>query len=147
MSELLTDITAIAPYFTVAATTFGTQLAQEASQRLAGSTVEAGQGFFRRLLGRRSEEVAEVLESHQLDETRVDRLLTGLGEEDRRRLAEALAAWLGERTAEALAQDRLVELVRAPAPGSRTTITSTGDRTIVGATFGDNTTVNFGDGR
>ncbi|WP_327681516.1 hypothetical protein [Kitasatospora sp. NBC_00458] len=148
MSELLTDISAIAPYFTIAATTFGTQLAQEATQRVAEGTVDAGQGFFRRLFGRRSDEVAEALDSHQLDEGQVDALLTGLNETDRRRLAQALSSWLGGATTSGLAAERLVELVQAAAPAGSTApgpVTSYGDRTINGGTFGDKNTFNFGD--
>ncbi|MET9401133.1 hypothetical protein [Kitasatospora sp. NPDC002965] len=146
MSELLADITAIAPYFTVAATTFGTHLTQEAAQRVAGGTLDAGQGFFRRLFGRHSDEVAEALDRHHLAEEQVDTLLSGLGDAERLRLAQALSSWLGSATTSGLSAERLVDLVRT-APAGPVTNTSTGDRTIVGGSFGDNNTFNFGDTR
>ncbi|MFE7559831.1 hypothetical protein [Kitasatospora sp. NPDC057500] len=136
MSELLTDITAIAPYFTVAATAFGTQLAEEAAQRVATGTADAGEGFFRRLFGRRSGEVAEVLNRHDLPEERVDELLTGLDEADRARLSEALKTWLQGPEAEPPSAERLVEAVRT------VTINSYGDRAFI-ASHIENSTFNF----
>ncbi|MFE6867918.1 hypothetical protein ACFVFS_15290 [Kitasatospora sp. NPDC057692] len=138
MSELLTDITAIAPYFTVAATAFGTQLAEEAAQRVATGTADAGEGFFRRLFGRRSGEVAEVLDRHDLPEERVDGLLAGLGEEDRARLAAALLAWLRGPAADGLRAERLVETVR-----KQVVINSSGERAF-NAGHIENSTFNFG---
>ncbi|MER5353250.1 hypothetical protein ABT093_23310 [Kitasatospora sp. NPDC002551] len=137
MSELLTDITAIAPYFTVAATAFGTQLAEEAAQRVATGTAGTGEGFFRRLFGRRSAEVAEVLNRHDLPEERVDGLLNGLGEADRARLAEALLSWLRGPAADPLDAERLVEAVRT------VTINSYGERAFNAAHI-ENSTFNFG---
>ncbi|WP_380279929.1 hypothetical protein [Kitasatospora purpeofusca] len=138
MSELLTDITAIAPYFTVAATAFGTQLAQEAAQRVATGTTDAGEGFFRRLFGRRSGEVAEVLDRHDLPEERVDGLLNGLDETGRARLAAALQAWLHDPAADRLSAERLVEAVH-----KQVVINSYGERAF-NAGHIENSTFNFG---
>ncbi|MFE2111425.1 hypothetical protein ACFXAF_36960 [Kitasatospora sp. NPDC059463] len=146
MSELLTDITAIAPYFTVAATTFGTQLAQEAAQRVATGTADAGEGFFRRLFGRRSGEVPGALVRHNLPEDEVDRLLLGLSEYDRIRLAEALATWLDGGATDGLAPERLVEAVRAvhvEQPGP-VTVTTNGPNSIAVNTIGNGATFNLG---
>ncbi|GAA1402902.1 hypothetical protein GCM10009639_46900 [Kitasatospora putterlickiae] len=137
MSELLTDITAIAPYFTVAATAFGTQLAAEAAQRVATESADTGAGFFRRLFGRRSAEVGEVLDRHDLPEERVDGLLHGLGEDDRARLSEALLAWLRGPAADPPSAERLVEAVRT------VTINSYGGNTVNAARI-ENSTFNFG---
>ncbi|MFB7473636.1 hypothetical protein [Kitasatospora sp. NPDC056184] len=138
MSELLTDITAIAPYFTVAATAFGTQLAEEAAQRVATGTADAGEGFFRRLFGRRSGEVAEVLDRHDLPEERVDGLLGGLDEADRARLAAALTAWLRGAAANGLGAERLVETVQ-----KQVVINSSGERAF-NAGHIENSTFTFG---
>ncbi|MFE4517408.1 hypothetical protein ACFRMQ_24800 [Kitasatospora sp. NPDC056783] len=146
MSELLTDITAIAPYFTVAATTFGTHLAQEAAQRVATGTVDAGEGFFRRLFGRSSGEVPGALVRHNLPEEEVDLLLNGLSEADRVRLAEALSTWLRGGATNGFAPERLVEAVRAvhAEQSGPVTITTYGDQSPAIEKVGDNATFNFG---
>ncbi|MCX4970189.1 hypothetical protein OHA98_36630 [Streptomyces sp. NBC_00654] len=142
MSELISIATALAPAFTSAATMFGSAVLTSASDRIADQTVTAGEGFFRRLVSRNRETGGEQatdpagaptqgahgtdsgLDAERADE--LDALLDSLDEEERRKLAQAVTAWLRGPSRE-LDADHLVGHVHrvsgVPAPAPVTHIT------------------------
>ncbi|WP_405743815.1 hypothetical protein OG422_18880 [Streptomyces sp. NBC_01525] len=96
MSELATVSAEIAPYLAMAASSLGTSVLTAAQQRITERTVDAGEGFFRRLLGRDGDRLgggaAPVLDVGRA--TSLDARLARLDDTERRALAEAMADWL-----------------------------------------------------
>ncbi|GAA3165036.1 MULTISPECIES: hypothetical protein [Streptomyces] len=96
MSELATVSAEIAPYLAMAASSLGTSVLVAAQQRITERTVDAGEGFFRRLLGREADPIGggtePVLDVDRA--TALDGSLARLDDAERRALAEAVAAWL-----------------------------------------------------
>lgn len=96
MSELATVSAEIAPYLAMAASSLGTSVLTEAQQRITDRAVDAGEGFFRRLLGRGGDRLGGGAEP-VLDVDRaatLDGSLARLDDAERQALAKALTAWL-----------------------------------------------------
>ncbi|WP_399087137.1 hypothetical protein ACGH2B_09935 [Streptomyces sp. BBFR2] len=96
MSELATVSAEIAPYLAMAASSLGTSVLAAAQQRITERTVDAGEGFFRRLLGRDGDRLGGGTEP-VLDIGRaasLDARLARLDDAERQALAKALTAWL-----------------------------------------------------
>ncbi|MEU3688083.1 hypothetical protein [Streptomyces narbonensis] len=150
MSELLTVTAGVAPVFAAVAGTLGSAVAGAAVQRFADGTVATGEGFLRRLFRRGDGTGAAVaLGVDDEAEQRADAELARLDEDELRRLAEALTAWLAEAEGAAPDPERLVELVRATAPApptapSTTHVTAHGDYSVAVDTIGDNATFHLG---
>lgn len=99
MSDLATVSAEIAPYLTLAANSLGTSVITAAQQRIAERTVTAGEGFFRRLLGRGDGAggdlgagTAQPLDTDRADA--LDALLADLTDQERHLLSAAVTAWL-----------------------------------------------------
>ncbi|GAB7033868.1 hypothetical protein AB0G35_26635 [Streptomyces sp. NPDC021749] len=148
MSDLATVSAEIAPYLTMAANSLGTSVISAAQQRIAERTVTAGEGFFRRLLRRGDgTDRGPVGGTGRLllDEERADALdglLAALGDDERRLLAEAVAAWLAEPADRRDGPRLLRQIDRlAPSAGGRTVhhhVTATGQGSIAaGEIHGD----------
>ncbi|MEU3713743.1 hypothetical protein [Streptomyces catenulae] len=96
MSELATVSAEIAPYLALAASSLGTSVLTAAQQRITDRAVDAGEGFFQRLLGHGADRIGGGTEP-VLDADRaatLDGRLARLDDTERQALAEALAAWL-----------------------------------------------------
>ncbi|MFE7548320.1 hypothetical protein [Streptomyces gardneri] len=152
MSELLTVTAGVAPVLATVAGTLGSAVAGAAVQRFADGTVTTGEGFLRRLFRRGDDaEPALALGVDGEAERRADEALARLDEDELRRLAEALTAWLADAQGDAPDPERLVDLVRAttpapPAPASTTHVTAHGDYSVAVRTIGDNATFHLGGG-
>ncbi|QES20664.1 hypothetical protein DEJ46_17335 [Streptomyces venezuelae] len=136
--------------FAAVAGTLGSAVAGAAVQRFADGTVDTGESFLRRIF-RRGDGTGPAAALGVDDETerRANEELARLDEDELRRLAEALTAWLADAEGDAPAPERLVELVRAttpapPAAPSTTQVTAHGDYSVAVQTIGDNATFNLG---
>lgn len=141
----------LATYFSLAAGTLGTALVGSAAQRVADGSIEAGQGYFRRLFRRDGGEDSPVELPEGRSEERADELLGTLSAEDRLRLAEALTAWVGEhrdrRPEEAHpGEARLAELIAAKAHTTTYNVTAHGPNSAAIGSVGHGATFHFGGG-
>ncbi|MYY09530.1 hypothetical protein GT204_11540 [Streptomyces sp. SID4919] len=136
----------LATYFSLAAGTLGAARVASAAQRITDGSIEAGQGYFRRLFRGGEEAVVALPAGHS--EQRADQLLGSLSPEDRARLAEALTAWVGEQRDHRLEEARLAELlVGAKAPTRTYHVTAHGPNSAAVGSVGDGATFHFGGGR
>ncbi|MEU5215307.1 hypothetical protein AB0G79_03790 [Streptomyces sp. NPDC020807] len=153
MSELLTVTAEVAPYLSTFFGAVGGAVATRAVDRVADTTVEAGEGFLRRLVPWGDRPDPELLDADE--ERRADEGLSRLDEDERRQLAEVLTDWLAEAEEDGVVPDpeRLVALVReretdpetaAPAPAVTKTYTTYGSKSPIIDKVGDNATFNFG---
>ncbi|MGC9497805.1 hypothetical protein [Streptomyces sp. WG7] len=136
----------LATYFALAAETLGVAMVASAAQRVTDGSIDAGQGYFRRLFRRGGEDTPLALPEGG-SEQRADRLLGELSPEDRQRLAAALTAWLGEQRDRRPDQARLADLLAAaPAPTRTYHVTAHGPNSAAIGSVGDGATFNFGGG-
>ncbi|MFB7517701.1 hypothetical protein [Streptomyces sp. NPDC056144] len=155
MSELLTVTAEVAPYLSTFFGTLGGAVATTAVQRVADGSVDAGEGFLRRLVPWGDRTDPELLDEDE--ERQADAGLSRLDEDERRELAGVLTDWLAEAEEDGVVPDpeRLVELVReretdpeaaalAPPPAVTKTYTTSGPNSPIIDKVGDNATFNFG---
>ncbi|MEV0280007.1 hypothetical protein AB0I22_26945 [Streptomyces sp. NPDC050610] len=137
----------LATYFSLATETLGAAMVASAAQRIADGSIDAGQGYFRRLFRRGSGEDAPIALPEGRSEERADHLLGVLSPEDRHRLAAALEAWLGEQRDSTPDEARLAELMSAaPAPARAYHVTAHGPNSAAIGSVGDGATFRFGGG-
>ncbi|MER7968577.1 hypothetical protein ABTX35_06125 [Streptomyces sp. NPDC096080] len=139
----------LATYFSMAAGTLGTALMEGAAQRVADGSIEAGQGYFRRLFRLDEADDSQVELPQGGSEERADALLGALSSEDRLRLAEALAAWVGEvRDRQPgkphLGEARLAELIGEKVHTATYNVTANGPNSAAIGSVGPSATFHFG---
>ncbi|GEB57722.1 hypothetical protein [Streptomyces gardneri] len=152
MSELLTVTAEVAPYLSTFFGALGGAVATTAVQRVADGTVDAGEGFLRRLVPWGDRTDPELLDEEE--EHRADDGLSRLDENERRQLAGALTQWLEEAEEDGVAPDpeRLVELVREideedqPVTQVTKNYATYGPNSAIIDSVGDNATFTFGGG-
>ncbi|WP_323377114.1 hypothetical protein [Streptomyces smaragdinus] len=146
MTSLPEISTELATYFALASGALGTGIASTAAQRITDGTIDAGQGFFRRLF-RIGGEDAPITPPEDLDAQRADQLLGALSAEDRRRLAVALVAWRAEHPDGPLDAARLVKLMTDPDSGDTYNVAAHGPNSVAVGSVGDGATFNVGGSR
>ncbi|MBT2900164.1 hypothetical protein [Streptomyces sp. McG3] len=137
----------LATYFSLTAEVLGAAMVASAAQRLTDGSIDAGQGYFRRLFRRGGGEDTPIGLPEGRSERRADELLGALSPEDRERLAAALTAWVGEQRDRRPDEARLAELVAsAPAPNRTYNVTAQGPNSAAFGSVGDGAAFHFGGG-
>ncbi|MFE3678362.1 hypothetical protein [Streptomyces griseus] len=137
----------LATYFSLTAEVLGAAMVASAAQRLTDGSIDAGQGYFRRIFRRDSGEDTPIALPEGRSEQRADQLLGALSIEDRQRLAAALTAWLGEQRDRRPDEARLAELMAAAPTSNRTYhVTATGPNSAAIGSVGNGATFHFGGG-
>ncbi|WP_146610451.1 MULTISPECIES: hypothetical protein [unclassified Streptomyces] len=129
--SLLIDLAGqLAPYFSFFASRAADGVLQGTVDRISDRALDAGEGTFRRLIGRDDPASADEGALASRDADRLDAMLAGLNDEERDRLATALTTWLADPEKD----PGLVNVVRATAPAPHISVESRGDyNTVVGS--------------
>ncbi|MFE6777248.1 hypothetical protein [Streptomyces sp. NPDC057702] len=136
----------LATYFSLSVEVLGAAVVASAAQRMSDGSIDAGQGYFRRLFRSSREDVLMPFPEGR-SEQRADQLLGALSSKDRQRLASALTAWLGEQRNGCPDEARLAELMAAgPAPTRVHHVTAYGSNSAAIGSVGDGATFHFGGG-